>query len=407
MATDLLKEQYNNLQEENDQYEKIISQQKDGVASLDKEITVLESKIQEKLTPPGGILKHQGKCRRYMKSIRILENVLNQDTIKFDELMGSNMEYRKDIADLLQQKGFLCKIEEKFNRQLATQKNITEKLGERVVLAFNHRSKAETQMLKVKECIEVEIAQFLERGRELKRLITQDAKLLTFMETKRQEICPLEEDEDSVKRKKQQQYQNGVKKLEIHMQAHRTLVEVTGERDLRKIGLMTTQDEQENMAYFRYINELHNRRNMLKNQTEQLKSDILSLEEKNRVHDEDSHLKDLESELEKYSCLSESLEQQCAVVERTLDQLTTAISGLFEEIMQEAVVINFDNIGHFIGILEESIGNLLIQANNVDDEQMASQNMLLANFDLVFAAEGEAVVETARNKSPSCWLKLS
>ncbi|XP_075952514.1 coiled-coil domain-containing protein 63-like [Anarhichas minor] len=384
MAADLLKEQYNSMKEENDRYEKLISQQKARVASLDKEIAVFESKIQEKLTPPGGILKHQGKGRRYIKRIHILENQLKQYTVKFDELMCSNMEYRQDIAVLLQQKSILCKIDAKFDRQLAAQKNTTEKLGERVVLAFNDRSMAETKMLKAKECIKVETAQFLERRREMERLITQDTKLLTFIETKHQEFLPLEEDEDSKKRKKQQR-----------VEAHRALLEVARERDLRQIDLMTTQDEQENMAYFRYINELHCKRSMLKNKTEQLKSDILSLEEENRVHDEDSQVKDLESELETYSCLSESLEKQCAEVQRTLDQLMTAISGLFEEITQEAVVINSDNVAHFISILEETIGNLLIQAH---------PNTPLANFDLL---PGEAVGETARSKSSSHSLKLS
>ncbi|XP_054472091.1 coiled-coil domain-containing protein 63-like [Anoplopoma fimbria] len=407
MATDLLKEQYNNLQEENDQYKKLINQQKDYLASLNKEVNVSESKIQEKLTVPGGLLKQEGKHRRHRKHIRVLENKLNQDTIKFDELLCRNMEYRKYIAHLLQQKGVWCNIEQKFNRQLATQENITEKLGERFALAFNQRSEAETRMLEVKECIEVETAHFIRRRMQLKTLIAHDAKLQTFMETKLQEIFPLEEDEDSKKRKKQQQYQNGVKKLEMYMQGHSTLVEVTGERDLHQIGLMFTQNEQKNFAHMQYLNELHDRRNMLKNKTEQLKSDILSLEEENRGHEEqiNSQLKDLESELEKFSCLSESLEKQCAVVQRTLDQLTTAISGLLDEIMQEAVVVNLDNIAHFTSILEENISNLLIQANNVDDEQMelAPQDMLLANSDLL--PEAEAVVETARGKSPSRSLK--
>ncbi|XP_039654819.1 coiled-coil domain-containing protein 63-like [Perca fluviatilis] len=405
MATDILKEQYNNLQEENDQYKKLISQQKDNWDSLDKEVTVSESRILEMLTVPGGILKQQGEHGRLRKHIRVLENKLNQDTVKFDELLCNNMDYRKQIAHLLQQKGLWCNIEKKFNRQLAAQQNITEELGERVNLAFSQRSEDEIRMLEMRECIEVETVNFTNRRMKLKTIIAHDTKWQTFMETKFQEIIPLEEDEDSKKRKKQQQYENGVKKLEMYMQGHSTLVQVTGKGELRHISNMFIQNEQKNFAYISYINELHNRRNMLKNCTDKMKSDILFLEEENKGHDEQikSLLKDLESELEKYSCLSDSLEKQCAVVQRTRDQLTTAISGLLDKIMQDVVIVNSDNIVHFTSILEESISNMLIQANNVEDEYLVPEEMLLANSDLL--PEYEAAVETEPCRSSSRSIK--
>lgn len=71
---------------------------------------------------------------------------------------------------------------------------------------------------------------------------------------------------------KQQQYENGVRKLEMYMQAHSKLVELTGERDLRRIDHMFIQNEQKNFAHVNYINELHNRKNMLKNRTDKIKA---------------------------------------------------------------------------------------------------------------------------------------
>lgn len=38
MASDIFKEEYNNLQEENDRYMQLISQQKDHLVSLDREV---------------------------------------------------------------------------------------------------------------------------------------------------------------------------------------------------------------------------------------------------------------------------------------------------------------------------------------------------------------------------------
>ncbi|KAI9521178.1 hypothetical protein NQZ68_010882 [Dissostichus eleginoides] len=405
MATVILKEQYKSLQEEKDQYEKLTSQQKDQLVSLEREITGSENTIQEKLTVPGGLFKLKGKQSRHWKHIRSLENHLNQYTIRFDGLLSRNMDHRKDIAHLLQQKGLWCNVAKKFNKQLATQLNQTEKMEESFTVAFQQRSEAEGRLMEVREWIEVETAHFTKRRMQLKTIIDHDTKLQTFMETKFQEVICFEENEDSKNRKKQQQDESGVEKLEMYRQGHSSLVEVTEESDLREIAHMFAQNEQKNFARISYINELQNKRNMLRHSTDKMKSDILFLEEENKGHDEriNSTLKDLESELEKNRCLSDSLEQRCADVQTTLGELTGAISGLLDHIMPEAVTVNLDNVAHFTSILEESISDLLIQANNMEEEQMDPLSMLLANSELL--PENEVVVETERGKSPARSLK--
>ncbi|XP_051270778.1 coiled-coil domain-containing protein 63-like [Dicentrarchus labrax] len=400
MATDILKEQYNNLQEENDQYKKLISQQRDHLVSLDQEITAVESRIQQKLTVPGGIFKQQGKHSRHKKHIRSLENKLNQVTIKFDEILCGNMDYRKDIAHMLQQKDLGCKIKTNFNRQIASQQSMMEKLGSKCTLAFRQRSEAESRTLEVRKCIEVESNHFIKRQMQLKIVIDHDAKLHSFMERKLQEIIPLEDDEDYKKKsaEKQQQHQNAANMLEMYMQGHSTLVEVIGERDLRQISQVFMDKEQKNFTHIGYINELHNKRNIMKNRTNKLKGDILLLEQENEGRNEQtkSQLEDLESELQKNSHLADTLEQQCSVIQITLDQLRTAINVLFDEITHKSVTVTFDNIVHCISILEECISDLLIQANDVDDEQMQQppHNLLLSNSDLL---PGNSTKSTSRS----------
>ncbi|GLD69976.1 coiled-coil domain-containing protein 63-like protein [Lates japonicus] len=397
MASDIFKEEYNNLQEENDRYMQLISQQKDHLVSLDREIIAAENGIQEKLIVPGGIVKHQGRYRCRWKHIGILENKLKQETIKFDKLLCRNTEHRQDTAHLQQQKAIGCNVEEKLNRQLAMQQSIREKLEERFSITFNQRSEAETRMLEATESIEVDTVHFAKRRMQLKTVIHHYGKLHTFMERKLQETIPLEEDEDSKRRKKQLQYETGVKKLEMYMQGHSTLVEVTGERDLRQIGHVFIQNEQKNFAHINYINELHNRGN----------SDLLFLEQESRGHDEQSmsQLEKLESELKTYSCLADSLEEQRTVIQKSLDQMKTAITSLCAELMRESVTVTSDNITHLTSILEERIHNLLIQANSMGDEQMElpPQKLLWANSDLL--PELETVVETERGKSPARSLK--
>ncbi|KAK5912838.1 hypothetical protein CesoFtcFv8_002673 [Champsocephalus esox] len=405
MATVILKEQYKSLQEERDQYEKLTKQQKDQLVSLERERTVSENSIQVKLTVPGGLFKLKGKQSRHWKHIRGLENYLNQYTVRFDGLLTRNMDHRKDIAHLLQQKGLWCNVAKKFNKQLATQLNQTDKMEESLTVAFQQRSEAEGRMLEVGEWIEVETAHFTKRRMQLKTIIDHDVKLQTFMETKFQEVICFEENDDSKNRKKQQQDESGVEKLEMYRQGHSSLVEVTEESDLREIAHMFAQNERKNFARISYINELQKKINMLRHSTDKMKNDILFLAEKNKGHDEqiNSTFKDLESELEKNRSLSDSLEQRCSDVQTTLGELTGAISGLLDHIMPEAVTVNLDNVAHFTSILEESISDLLIQANNMEEEQMDPLSMLLANSELL--PENEMRVETERGKSPARSLK--
>lgn len=76
----------------------------------------------------------------------------------------------------------------------------------------------------------------------------------------------------SVGTEKQQQCESGAKMLEMYIQGHSTLVEVTGEKELCQIGRSFIRNEQKNFALINYINELHNKRNVLKSGTETLKA---------------------------------------------------------------------------------------------------------------------------------------
>ncbi|XP_069570414.1 coiled-coil domain-containing protein 63-like [Brachyistius frenatus] len=163
---------------------------------------------------------------------------------------------------------------------------------------------------------------------------------------------------------------------------------------------MFMENKRTTFSLMNYITELSYRRNMLKNRTDKMKSDIMFLERK----DEQSTnlMKDLELDLENSSRLADSLEEQVSVAQTTLDQLKVAISGLLDEI-QENVTVTSDNMTHFICFLENI-------RNGIVEEQ---QELQLANFDLLPAikcsnrnsavkvSDSESSVEKERSKSSS------
>ncbi|TNN23707.1 hypothetical protein EYF80_066171 [Liparis tanakae] len=112
--------------------------------------------------------------------------------------------------------------------------------------------------------VAMETAQFVRRRTQLKTIIARDAKLQSFLETKLQSAVPLEEDGRSKKRKEQQRVRAGVERLQMYVRAHRSLLEVTGETDLRRIGLVFTRYEHQNLSYLGYVNALHGRSNALR-----------------------------------------------------------------------------------------------------------------------------------------------
>ncbi|KAM9753747.1 coiled-coil domain-containing protein 63-like [Menidia menidia] len=235
---------------------------------------------------------------------------------------------------------------------------------------FNQRSKAETQTLKMKESLEDATNQFSKKEMVLRTHIAHDAKLQKFMMTKLQKIILSVQEKDSKTKER-------TKPVETYVQSYNALVEANRESNLSQIGLAFTTNKRTNLVLMNYITDLHAQSNMLEISTENIKNDILMLEQA-RLHEEDSmnHLKELESELENHISLGDSLEEQRRVVQRAVDQLTASIRGLLDD---GSVTVAADNIALCIGKLVENIHNLLIQANSETDEQ----SLQLANFALL------------------------
>ncbi|XP_071376609.1 coiled-coil domain-containing protein 63-like [Centroberyx affinis] len=425
MGTEILEEEYKDVLAKNDHYKQLIRQQKEHLASLDCKINEAQSRIQERQAASGGRLKQQEKHRHERKHVLILENKLDQETKKFDNLLSKNKAIREDIDHLLKQRGTLCKIHKKLNQQLATQHNIMEELAEMSVNAYNQRSEALTRMLEVRERSKTETAQFHMRMMKLKVDINHQVKLHNFMEKKLQDIVPVGEIEESKKRKAKTAQQDQIEDEKLET-VHRTLLEVTGERDLCQIAKKFIDNEEKNFALFNYINELHNKSNMLNNCIDKLKSDIQLLELENEGHDDQckSQLKDLEVQLEKQCSLGNSMENECTLVLKRMDQLMTGIADLFAKINPTPVTekpgcsthVTRDNVTQIIGILEESFNELLMLltlANIEEAEQMVlpPQNPLLARHDLLPAVtpssvEAPSVTDQPASEQPLDFLSL-
>ncbi|XP_056293670.1 uncharacterized protein LOC130208513 [Pseudoliparis swirei] len=398
--TDLLEQRHAALRGENRDREALCSRQRGQLTALRAQASGLQVEIREKLKLPGDALKQREKHGRDMKSIEGLEEHLEQETVRFDALMSSNAEQRLLIAHLLQQRGVLGAVNQKLNEQLEERRKTKEKMEEKSSLVFTQRSAAATRTLAMEKGVAMETGQFVRRRSQLKTIIARDAKLQRFLQTKLQRSVPLEGDGRSKKRKEQRRVQAGVERLDMYVRAHRALLEVTGETDLRRIGLVFTRSEHQNLSYLGYVNELHGRSNALRSGAERLEREIWSLEEQNRGRDDQNQrrLQDLESELQASGRLSESLQQQSAALQAVLDRLAGGIAGLLDDITQEVVVVNADNIVHFTHVLEESVVHLLVRSG-VDGEQPAPAPPSPMAFDPL------SDVEAVRSKSPARSLK--
>ncbi|XP_062411234.1 coiled-coil domain-containing protein 63-like [Sardina pilchardus] len=397
-----LVEQHQRLLLETDSHVELIRIQKEKVAQVEAEMRAMQSKIWEKKKKTGGLSATLSRPLQRIKHIRILEDRLNQGTVRFDKQLAQNKALRDDIDHLCQQRGTLASMYHRLNNELAMQHHVMDELVEKSVQAYDQRSEALARMMAVRERSKKEAAQAQTEMTELQRVIDHESKLRTFMAQKSQDYVPSVEDEEARKRRAEQSQleRMGGESLETYQAVHKHIVAITGERDLGKIASQFVETEEKSFAYFSYINELNNRSTMLRDRINKLKSEIVHFELQNKHHDEQwqGQLKELEAELEKKRSEANDMEAQYKLVNKSLDQMKSAIADLFSKMkcdpspvtakLGSSVQVTDENVTQFIGIVEESLHShlmLLMQFNHKRSElqELLPYNMLLESCRLL------------------------
>ncbi|KAL2100152.1 hypothetical protein ACEWY4_004546 [Coilia grayii] len=397
-----LVEQHQRLLLETDSYAELNRQQKEKVAKVEAKMKAIQSKMWEKKKQMGGLSSVLSRPLQQMKHIRILEDRVNQATIRFDKQLSQNKALRDDIDHVRQQRGTMARIYHRLNKELAMQHHVMDELVEKSVVAYDQRSEAVARMLAVRERSKKEAAQALTEMTELQRYIDHETKLRTFMAQKSHEHAHVTEDNEARRRKTKQSERErmGEDSLEMYQTVQKHIVAVTGERNMHNIARNFVENEEKSFSYFNYINELNNKSTMLRDHINKLKSEIAHFEQQNKQRDEQwqGQLKELEAKLEQKRSEANDMEAQHQLVCKSLDQMKRAIAELFSKMncdpspitekLGSSAQVTDDNVTCFIGIVEDSLLKqlmILMQArfNQCEQLELPPHNMLLENCRLL------------------------
>ncbi|GCB67774.1 hypothetical protein scyTo_0015155, partial [Scyliorhinus torazame] len=277
-------------------------------------------------------------------------------TIKFNTILTENRKLREEINILRVNKEIYTKLYNKLSTKLQEQKKIMKEIVEESVQAYDQRMEAETRIHAVKERSAKDILLYNTEIKELMRIIDHEAKLKDFMLIKFRQLTREDHSKDKVGKKTAQEIE-----YEAYEEVHNQLKHVTGKDNLYSLGPEFVATEEKNYALFNFINEINIQLEQKQEKIQNIKNDILQIENQRRQSEEDLHdrIKEIEDNLESTTQQINKYEIMQTQVNKTLDELKSGIEPISKKIHCDLTPIQQKLCGNE-GILDYNALNYLV-----------------------------------------------
>eukprot|EP00879_Flechtneria_rotunda_P012214 GHRR01012756.1.p1 GENE.GHRR01012756.1~~GHRR01012756.1.p1 ORF type:complete len:569 (+),score=227.55 GHRR01012756.1:229-1935(+) len=266
----------NKLQDEADLYTRKIQLERRKVLMLHQQMEQLQSKLGSTRTAMGGIFSAKEKSQALQKQIKILENRLEKQFIKYNEAITYNKQLREQIDNLRRERLMFEAINTNLDKELARiKRNIADTITS-VNDAHIAKEKALSEVNALKLAAEKEHAAFEEEWRQLTHIIDDDRRArevarqneMAERERRTQEL--LKSCEASAANKKKavrSSWAIGVnkvmaqnvshEKVRLFTEAFAKIQEATGIQDIDKLVAAFNGAEDANYTLFNYVNEVN------------------------------------------------------------------------------------------------------------------------------------------------------
>lgn len=347
------------LIENMDEYSMKCNVEKRAIADLDSEILSVKQQINEERKLMGSANEMDLEMS-ITKRLRVTENRLDQELIKFNNMLAKNARLREELDHLRQEKAVFDAIYKKLNKQLQhTKRDISVNISQ-AAQAYEERDEAQNKMLALKERSDKDMSQQEMEMKELRRIIKHDNKLKEFMGIKAQDRADLKEEEHAKKQKGKvfgdKDCDNEKQTILQLEEAFDRIKEATGENDINKIVSDFIKKEDQNFALYNYVNELNDTVESIQEEISNMDSEIKRFEEED-VKNEQSRrqmLKEMELMCEKFGMESDDAERKSTVVCKVLDEIKDAVSKLFKDANCDPSTIS-DMLGSEEGVTNKNI----------------------------------------------------
>uniref|UniRef100_A0A383V6K0 ODAD1 central coiled coil region domain-containing protein n=1 Tax=Tetradesmus obliquus TaxID=3088 RepID=A0A383V6K0_TETOB len=266
----------NKLQDEADLFTRKIQLERRKVLMLQQQLEQLQSKLGCTRTAMGGIFSAKEKTQALQKQIKILENRLEKQFIKYNEAITYNKQLREQIDNLRRERLMFEAINSNLDKDLARiKRNIAD-----TITAANEahaaKEKALSEVAVLKLAAEKEHAAFEEEWRQLSHIIEHDRRAreaarqneMAEREQRTQELLKSCE-ASAANRKKavRSTWSIGMnkalaqnvshEKVRLFGEAFAKIQEATGIQDIDELVAAFNAAEDANYTLFNYVNEVN------------------------------------------------------------------------------------------------------------------------------------------------------
>ena len=187
-------------------YSRKIETERRRVEELDKQIKRMQLSVLQTRKDMGGINASHDNNLSVQKQIRILENRLDKALVKFNEALAHNKKLRQTIDNLRRERVKVDGIYRKLEKELAEKKDRMAQIIDMSNSAYEARDKAQSEMVVLKEQADQQRSKFESVWSQLGQLIEKDRKMKDFIKSKEREQTaagadPALEEEQNLKKR--------------------------------------------------------------------------------------------------------------------------------------------------------------------------------------------------------------
>lgn len=374
------------LQDQAATYMRKIEVERRKIEELDRQIAKYQEKILDQKSRLGGVNAAQVNNQLIQKQIKVLENRMDKNLLKFNETLAQNKELRHRVDEYRRERVVFDVIYKKLERELHEKKKEMAAIIEDSKNAYQARDKSQSEMLTLQQHADKEKAEFELEFKGLGDLIKQQQAMLEQLRLKQLErtkeektstFAALEEGSgDSVvpmgawPGTKDKNVPLSQEKIHSYEEALLKIQESTGCHNINDIVTRFLEAEEQNFSLFNYVNDINSEIERLEHSISDMRNQIEKYRGQGMSTDTQRKktLRDLDEKLSRTDRKAEEYDARYQLAVRTITQLKNGIQSIFTRIGAATTSVDEmlgnqgvteSNMMQYLGIIEQRTSEIL------------------------------------------------
>jgi DNA repair exonuclease SbcCD ATPase subunit len=332
------------------------------------------------------------------KQIKVLENRLDMSLVQFNAALKVNKELREQIDTLRRERDVFDTIYQKLERELQEKKKEMAFIIEVSNIAYEERDNANSELTQLRTFAQEELKSFDDTFKELDQLLEEDRKMKETVKARiadrekkdREARAEQAKKKPTVDHKVEVNQASDVQTIQMYEDAFAKITAATEIPDLQQLVAKFLHSEDDNFSLFNYVNELHNEVEKLEDQNLELQTEIERMTSGSKADQvRKKQLKGLEDQLRTEDEKCAKFEQLSSRCEGILREIVSIVDQMFTRLdCDEGKIVEAQ------GIAELTIENILLYLASIEvraDEYLKSYLRQSAEGSVMLMSRGPAV----------------